>query len=136
MNATDQLERDLTDWFAETAVPTQPDDIDDILGATAATRQRPRWTFLPLLSRPMHRPIVGLPALNLAPLRVVVVLALVGLLLVGLVAVFVGSRPRVPAPFGAAANGLVVYEKGGDIFTADPETARRRAVSKIGRAHV
>ena len=129
MNPTDQLARDLTDWFAETAAPSQPDDVDDILRATAGIRQRPRWSFLPLLPRPMRRPIVGLPAVSAAPLRVVLVLFLIGLLLVGLAMVFGGSPPRVPPPFGAAANGLVAYEKGGDIFTADPETGVRRAVS-------
>jgi hypothetical protein len=132
MNSTDQLARDLTDWFAETAMPSQPDDIDDILRATAGIRQRPRWTFLPLLSRPMRRPIVGLPASRAAPNRVVFVLFLIGLLLVGLAMVFGGSPPRLPPPFGAAANGLVAYEEGGHIFTADPATGERRAISAGG----
>ena len=39
-----------------------------------------------------------------------------------------GLAAHVPAPFGPAANGVVAYEDGGDIFTADPVTgvAKRR----------
>jgi Tol biopolymer transport system component len=48
-------------------------------------------------------------------------------LAIGLVLV-AGSRPRVPPPFGPAGNGVVVYEKGGDIFTADPVTGETTAL--------
>ena len=34
----------------------------------------------------------------------------------------------MPAPFGVAANGVVAYEDGGDIFTADPATGVAKAV--------
>jgi WD40 repeat protein len=129
MNRLDRLELELAEWFEETALRTQPDDVEDILRATAATRQRPRWTFLPLMRRPMGRPSLGWTAASSAPLRIVLLLALVGLVLVGLVMAFGANRPRLPAPFGPAANGLIAYERDGDIFTVDPRTGERRAVS-------
>src|SRR5204862_5649642 len=39
-----------------------------------------------------------------------------------------GSRTRLPAPFGPAANGLVAYDRGGDIYTVDPVTGITRAI--------
>jgi Tol biopolymer transport system component len=42
---------------------------------------------------------------------------------------FVGSRRPLPPPFGRAENGLVAYEKGGDIFVVDPATGERRGVA-------
>ena len=36
------------------------------------------------------------------------------------VAGIVGSRPRIPAPFGLAANGLVVYDDGSQIVALKP----------------
>ena len=50
-------------------------------------------------------------------------------LLVALAVAFVGSRQtRLPAPFGPARNGQIVYAAGGDIFTADPVTGATRAI--------
>src|SRR5205823_955055 len=39
-----------------------------------------------------------------------------------------GSRSRVPAPFGPAADGLIAYDRGGDIYTVDPITGITRAI--------
>src|SRR5688572_6144583 len=49
-------------------------------------------------------------------------------LLLSAVAVFVGTQPRLPAPFGLARNGLIAYDAGGDIYTADPETGVASAI--------
>jgi Tol biopolymer transport system component len=53
--------------------------------------------------------------------RTIALLLLLVALVVGL-AVFAGSRPRVPAPFGPAANGSVAYDRNGDIYIVDPKT--------------
>ena len=121
MSATDRLERDLTAWFVETAAPRTPDYTDDILRQTARSRQRPRWTFperwLPV-SVITLRP--GDPAdRSVGTVGLLVVLAL---LLAVATGVYVGGQKRVPAPFGEAANGLVAYSNGGDIYTVDPTT--------------
>ena len=71
------------------------------------------------------------------PLRLIGLVALVVLALAVGAALFVGSQRRLPAPFGPAANGLIVYaaptdpswmdtpdfqRPQGDIFTVDPST--------------
>lgn len=58
------------------------------------------------------------------PVRSIALLAILGLVLVAVVAaiVAVGSRPRLPEPFGPARNGALVYAADGDIYrleTAD-----------------
>jgi Tol biopolymer transport system component len=53
---------------------------------------------------------------------------MLALLVAATVAVYVGSRPRLPAPFGPAANGLVAYSSSGDIYTVDPSSGRRDPV--------
>lgn len=57
------------------------------------------------------------------PMRQLAVLALIALLIASALAVYVGThQQRLPAPFGPAANGSVVYAEGGDIYSADPDT--------------
>jgi Tol biopolymer transport system component len=128
MNRHDALERDLTAWFADATSPRDPDLTEDVLWVTARTRQRPRWSFaerwLPTsiltLGRRTVRPV---------PWRMVALLALLVVLAVAAAAVYVGSRPRLPPPYGLAAPGLVAYAQNGDIFAVDPITGIREALS-------
>jgi Tol biopolymer transport system component len=113
--STDRLERDLTAWFGETAMPRTPDYVQEILEQTSRIQQRPRWTFLArwLPERAVARgAFVG----RRVPWRAVALLALLGLLLAGLAA-YVGSEPRLPAPFGPADNGLLAYSENGEVYT-------------------
>jgi sugar lactone lactonase YvrE len=117
MNGADRLERELAVWFEDTAVPTVPDYVDEIARKAVARRQRPRWTFV---GRYLPSPIAGI-ALPSGPTHwraIGVVAALLALLAAG--AIFVGSRPRIPPPFGPATNGLVIVTRNGDIVTFDP----------------
>jgi Tol biopolymer transport system component len=127
MKHFDRLERDLTDWFADIAVPRTPDYTDDILRQTAGARQRPSWSF-PERWIPLSVVNLGRRTLEPVPWRMIGVLAILALLLVVAIASFVGSQRRLPSPFGLAANGLVAYANGGDIFTVDPGTGTRRAI--------
>lgn len=100
---------------------SSPDYLDDILRVTARARQRPAWTSLERWLRvdiAANRSVFGRP-IPWRPLGVLIALAL---LLAALVAVTVGSRPRLPEPLGRAANGLVAYGVGGDIVAVDPAT--------------
>jgi Tol biopolymer transport system component len=126
MNLTENLERDLAIWFADTAAPRVPDFIDDILNATAGTNQRPRWSF-PERWIPMSVITLGRQTFKPLPWRTIGLLAALALLIATAFAI-VGSQPRLPAPFGLAANGLVVYAKGGDIYTVDPVTGARQQI--------
>ena len=128
MSTTEQLERDLTAWFGDTAVRETPEFAQDILMATSGVRQRPRWTFLPPVPRPMARPLLGIRSGSPAQRRLAVLVVVAGMLTLAAGAAWVASQPRLPAPFVPAANGLVAYSRDGDIFTVDPVTRERMAV--------
>jgi Tol biopolymer transport system component len=127
MNRHDALERELTAWFFETAVPRTPDFTTEIVELTATVRQRPRWTF-PERWLPMTVITLGRRTAPPFPWRTVGLLALLAPLVAGL-AIAIGSRERLPAPFGLAANGLVAYGRDGDIITVDPATGARHWVT-------
>ncbi len=120
MTSQQRLERDLPSILGDLAMGPYPDYIDDVLATTAQRRQRPAWTF-PERWLPMDivTQRVRTPAM---PWRQLGVLALIALLVASAIAAYVGTQPRLPAPFGQARNGLVAYEAGGDIYTADPVT--------------
>lgn len=127
MTTDRRLERDLPSILGEIAMGPYPDYIDDVLAGTARRRQRPRWTF-PERWLPMAV-VTRCPVLAPAfPWRTLGILALLAILIAATVVAFVGSQPRLPAPFGTARSGLVAFESGGDIFTADPRTGDASAV--------
>jgi Tol biopolymer transport system component len=128
MNSTDQLERDLSAWFADTAAPRLPDFTDHVLNLTAGTDQRPRWSF-PERWIPMSVITLGRRTFKPLPWRTIGLLAALAILIAAAVAVYVGSQPRLPAPFGLAANGVVAYAKNGDIFAVDPISGARQAIA-------
>ncbi|HSL77015.1 MAG TPA: hypothetical protein VK867_08725 [Candidatus Limnocylindrales bacterium] len=123
MNRYDALERELTAWFVEMAAPRKPFYTSDIVQLTATVRQRPRWAF-PERWFPMT--VVAFGRRNVAPFpwRPIGLLAALVILLIA-AAVFAGSQPRLPPPFGLAANGVVAYTQNGDILTVDPATGAR-----------
>jgi hypothetical protein len=126
MNGSTPLERDLTAWLSETAMPQTPDYADDILDQTVRIRQRPRWTFLrrwlPIPELHVEAPGSSRSVLTGAALLVVLVLILAA------VAAFIGSRRSLPPPFGLAGAGLLVVSDGGDIVTVDHKTLVTRSV--------
>ena len=129
MNANDGFDRLLTDRLADSATYSIPDYFDDVLAVTARTRQRPAWTFpgrwLPMTDV-ARRPVFGASL----PWRTIAILLIVAALIVAAAAAFVGSRGRLPAPFGVARNGLIAYENAGDIYTYDPATRHQQRVGR------
>jgi len=128
MTHIDRLERDLTAWFEESAAPRRPDYTDAIVRETAGVRQRPGWTFperwLPMSVIPLQR-MSG----TRLPWRTIGLIVVLALLAAAAIAVYAGSRPRRPAPFGPAGNGLVAFSSRGDVFTVDPTTGTRYTIS-------
>jgi Tol biopolymer transport system component len=119
MTQHDRLERNLPDLMAELASARVPEYFEDLLRATARTRQRPAWSslerWLPMdLALSPGRTRVRWLALFAA-------VALVALALIAGVLLFAGSRaPALPAPFGPARNGLLYYPSAnGDVTTLD-----------------
>ena len=130
--STDRFERALPDLLEQLAPRAVPDYRDDIVRQTARIRQRPAWIFP---ERWLPVSVITSRALTAPPIRWRIV-GLVALLLLALavsLAIVAGSQRHVPAPFGPAANGVVAYEAGGDIFTADPATVPPRPSSPVRR---
>ncbi len=117
-----RIEDTLPRILAELGAGAEPDYTDLVLERAAQVRQRSGWTvpdrWMPRLVAP---PVLGsrlVPAVGL----LLVVLALAA------AAVFIGTQPRLPQPFGPARNGAIVYSSGGDIFTGTPGGATARIV--------
>lgn len=120
-----RLERQLPDILEGLYLGGTPDYRDEVLAAVARTRQRPAWTlperWLPMVdiaARPAFLPRV--------PVRMLFLLIALLLALAVGIAAWVGSNPALPAPFGPARNGLLVYSVDGDLFTATTATAQPR----------
>ena len=127
MMPSSRLDRRLPEILEEISQPRTPDYFDDLVGLSARTRQRPAWT-LPERWLPMVD-VARQPAFaRQVPWRPIAVLALILLLLAASLLLVAGSRHPLPPPFGPARNGLVVYAKGGDIFTADPASGDSTAI--------
>ncbi|HEV7809336.1 MAG TPA: hypothetical protein VGO64_01955, partial [Candidatus Limnocylindrales bacterium] len=122
MTPNDRLSTELPPILVDLADERMPDYIHDLLGRSAASSQRPAWTF-PGRWIPMAELVAERRFVPRLPLRALAVAALLALLVAGAVW-FAGSRHRVPAPFGPAGNGLIVSAQGGDLFTGDPVTGR------------
>src|SRR5215210_6578343 len=120
MTAFDRIERRLPELIDEVAAASIPDYFDDMLRQTARARQRPAWSslerWIPMgaIARPLPvRPV---------PWRAILLVALIGLLAAASL-IYVGSRQRVPAPFGPARNGaLTIGTADGDLVTVDLST--------------
>jgi len=125
MTADPRLERTLPGILADLGAGTAPDYVDSLLGRTAATRQRPAWVF-PERWLPMSAISERTAAAPRVPWRAVGVLALLILVLVAVAVAIGGQQRRVPAPFGPAANGVIPYVSGGDIYLGDPVTGATR----------
>ncbi len=121
MTLNDGFDRTVSDWLDEQAGRGAPGYLDEILTRTNRTRQRPAWSSL-------ERWLPMQTTLRLTPVpRAAWLLAVLGLILaLGAVALWAGSRQRLPAPFGLARNGAIVSSHDGDIYGVDPVTHAAR----------
>ena len=119
MTIEQRLERDLPSHLGDIAMGPYPEYIDDVLSITAARRQRPGWTF-PERWIPVELVTQRVPATRM-PWRQLGVLALIAILISVALAVYIGSQPHLPPPFGLARNGVVTFvTSNDDIAIADP----------------
>jgi Tol biopolymer transport system component len=109
MSAARTFETRLPEVLEELSNPRTPAYYDEILGHVARTRQRPGWTFierwLPMTA--ISERVATTPRI---PMRMAVALALLLVALAVSIALIAGSqRDSVPAPFGVAGNGQIVF---------------------------
>lgn len=120
------FERDLREALRDEAGLGRPDYLPDVLVRTVVSRQRPAWRF-PSRWLPMSVIMSRVAAAPRVPRWIPAMVALILIILAGAV-LLAGSRSRLPAPFGRAANGLVAYARDGDIVTVDPVTGASNAI--------
>jgi hypothetical protein len=121
----------MTSWFEAEARVTEPAGLAErVVSGTRRMRRTPAWL---LRER-------WLPERAVAPIRAArrtaLILVTLGLVLaaIALVAFVVGSRTRVPAPFGLAGNGRLVYDTNAGIFEASPEGGSRALIDSVPSA--
>jgi len=127
MTPFDRIEQRLPDLLTDLAAAQQPDYFDNMLGRTARTRQRSAWSALERwLPMGVTAQRVLVPPL---PWRSIGILVILGLLVAAGALIYVGSRPRVPEPFGPARNGKILFSTiAGDIYSVDPLTGTSKAI--------
>ncbi len=107
----------LTAWFEADARVREPETlVDDALVRVHRSRRLPAW-LLPEWWIPMQltTPLRAVP-------RLATMFLLIVLLAAALVAIAViGSTPRLPNPFGPAANGRAAYLSNSQIYAANPD---------------
>ena len=108
MSAARPIEPRLPEILEAISSPRVPDYYDDILGQVGRTRQRPGWTF-PERWIPLTTLSTRLATAPRVPMRIAIALLLL-LLAFAVSLLIVGSQHQsVPAPFGVAGNGKVVF---------------------------
>lgn len=121
------LEPALPDLFHELAQMRTPDYLEAAIERASERSQRPWWTF-PERWLPVELVTSRVPVARM-PWRQIGVLALLAILVIASLALYAGSQQRpLPAPFGPAANGSIVFAMDGDIYTADPRTGVSKAI--------
>jgi Tol biopolymer transport system component len=121
MTAFDRIEQQLPELIDELASAHVPDYVDTLLQRTTRTRQRPAWSSL---ERWLPMGVIARTAfVPRLPWRTLALVALLVLAIAGALLFASGSSRRLPAPFGPAANGSIVYgTDAGDIRSVDPLT--------------
>jgi hypothetical protein len=124
MSTHNAFERLIADSMAGDTRGDAPDRVlNQILTTTSRVRPQPRWLAL-IKEPPMRlssRVAVGSPTFRLASiaaLTMALILALGAAVAVG-ASLLPSPAPRLPAPYGPAGNGSIVYDATGDIYLAD-----------------
>ena len=128
MTARDDFDRLLTAWFDDDAAGREPEHLlDEVLARTARTPRRRAW-LIPERWLPVQLVMARQSVPRLAPLAVAVAL-LIALLAAALLA---AGRPRLPAPFGPAANGQIAYMWENQLVVGSLDGTDRRFITPAG----
>ncbi len=128
MSSDRRFEQELPGLLEDLLLGPMPTYRDRVLDRATRARQRPAWSIperwlsmVDIARRPVLAPRLPWRTVGLALLVLALTLALVAVLVAG-------RRPNVPPPFGPAANGLVAYASGNDIYTANLVTGVSSAI--------
>jgi Tol biopolymer transport system component len=126
MTSFDRIETRMPQLMDELAPARVPDYFDDMLRQSARTRQRPAWSSL---ERWLPMGVIARAApMRQVPWRPLVIAVILIVLAAAAVALYAGSRYRVPPPFGPARNGVVATSINGDIATVDVLTGATKVI--------
>jgi hypothetical protein len=130
-------DRLLTAWLTSVAPTREPEHLlGAVLEQTARTPRRRAWR-IPQRWIPMATVTTRVAPGGRVPWSVIAVGALVALALVAGLMLLAGSRTRhVPAPFGPAANGELVYETNGNLFSVDLSTGKTAGITSAAGLEV
>jgi Tol biopolymer transport system component len=126
VNARDDFDLRLTDMLDDLAAARVPEYLADIHAVARRRQQRPSWSF----------PGRWLP-LDLVPVwpgsanRFVWMLVVVALIAAAAALVQLGSQRHLPAPFGPAGNGRIVYDDGSRILSINPDGSDVRPLTSV-----
>jgi hypothetical protein len=120
MNVRDNFDVRLADLLEEIAAARVPAYLAEIQANARRHRQRPALAFQGRWL-PMRLATAVAPSWTTMPWRTIGLLAVLMLLLAVAVAFYAGSRPRIPRPFGVAANGVIAMVSPGPGYAAQPE---------------
>jgi Tol biopolymer transport system component len=127
MTTFERFEREIPTLMDELSPSQLPDYLDDMLRQTARTSQRPAWSSL---ERWLPMGVIArTQPMRLLPWRMIAIAAALLILATAALA-YVGSQPsRLPAPFGPARNGAIVFANAeGDIVSVDPATGEATTI--------
>ena len=111
----ESMDRAVADWLREGPESGPREALERTLATTRHTSQRSGWT-VPERWIPMYLTMTRTPSLRPFLALATVVLLLAALAAAALIA---GSPQPLPEPFGLARNGVVAYERNGDLVVAD-----------------
>src|SRR6476620_6642893 len=103
MNRDDTFDPTIADWLHAEADHRVPEHLEAVLRRTRTERQRPAWSSLERWL-PVQTTLRFTPAPRVAWLLVVLGL----IIAIGAAALWIGTRQRLPQPFGPARNGAIV----------------------------
>ena len=127
MDRSARVDRALPELFDQLAEARTPDYLEAAIERASSRPQRPAWTFAGRWL-PVELTTTRVPATRM-PMRQLGVLALMAILVAAMLAVYVGThQQKLPPLFGPAANGLIPFENGGDIYLGDLATGQTRLV--------
>ena len=140
MNRHDPYDTRLAQALGDLAGARVADYPPDVLARTHRSRQRPGWTFierwLPMMTisqrAPVIRPLALIPRsfLLLIALALIVALTVAGLAIGGrMTSLTQAVLPPAPVT-GPAANGLIAFDRDGDIFVVEPDGSGERPLDR------